>query len=64
MSPLAQLMAYCLDKAGTELFSGRKNIEESINYGLELIDKYINDKDFQEFVKSYYNISDDEEELF
>ena len=54
MNPFELLIVHCLDMALTEFFSGRMSMEEAIDYGVKLTDKYAETEEFSNIVEEYF----------
>ena len=53
--PYKLLVLHCVDNAAAEYISGRMNIQEAVEYGMEMVDKYAETEDFDNAVEEYYS---------
>lgn len=53
--PFKLLILYCADIAVAEYILGRMNVQEAIEYGMKMVDKYVETKEFDKAVEDYYS---------
>lgn len=53
--PYKLLVLHCVDAAAAEYISGRMNMQEAIEYGMQMVDKYAETEEFDKAVEEYYN---------
>jgi hypothetical protein len=53
--PYKLLVLHCVDTAAAEYISGRMNMQEAVEYGMQMVDKYAETEEFNNAVEEYYN---------
>jgi hypothetical protein len=53
--PYKLLVLHCVDIAAAEYISGRMNMQEAVEYGMQMVDKYAETEEFNNAVEEYYN---------
>lgn len=53
--PYKLLVLHCVDTAAAEYISGRMDMQEAIDYGMQMVDKYAETEEFDKAVEEYYS---------
>ena len=54
LDPFKLLVLHCIDFAAAEYLSGKMDMQEAIDHGMRLVDKYIETEEFNKAVEEYY----------